>query len=102
MFHSIVAVHGIGAHPDDTWTKFHGTHEKGDPTADRIPTSSNSVRWLLDEKMLPATLPNCRIMRYGYKSDWFGKESIATRLSVLADRFLESLKRYRQVAFTVF
>jgi hypothetical protein len=50
--------------------------------------------------MLPSILPNARIMRYGYKSDWFGTESIAARLSVLADRLLESLKRRRQVVLS--
>jgi hypothetical protein len=54
----IVAVHGLGAHPDDTWSKKRG--EGGE---------ARWVNWLQEEKMLPAVVPNARIMRYGYKSN---------------------------------
>lgn len=58
----VVAIHGIGAHPDDSWCKNVGTKE-----------SPQWVNWLVEESMLPAVVPHARIMRYGYQSQWFGK-----------------------------
>ena len=52
---SIVAIHGIGAHPDDTWYKKVDT---GGP-------SECYVNWLKDTHMLPAVVPDARIMRPG-------------------------------------
>ncbi|KAK5240968.1 hypothetical protein LTS06_012280, partial [Exophiala xenobiotica] len=51
-FIDIVAVHGLGAHPDDTWSKKCG--EGGE---------ARWVNWLEDKEMLPAVVPNARIMR---------------------------------------
>lgn len=48
----IVAVHGIGAHPDDTWCKNVGTAD-----------NPRWVNWLVDENMLPAVASQARIMR---------------------------------------
>lgn len=53
----IVAVHGLGAHPDDSWCKNVGTRE-----------SPRWVNWLVEESMLPTVAPQARIMRYGYQS----------------------------------
>ena len=57
IFSSIVAIHGIGAHPDNTWNKDVGTKE-----------SPQYVNWLEQSDMLPAAIPQVRIMRYGYES----------------------------------
>ncbi|KAH0329153.1 hypothetical protein KCU71_g792, partial [Aureobasidium melanogenum] len=57
----IVAVHGIGAHPDDTWCKLRGAGlDAADP--------QSYINWLSDPAMLPEVVPNARIMRYGYRS----------------------------------
>ncbi|OCK73868.1 hypothetical protein K432DRAFT_472063, partial [Lepidopterella palustris CBS 459.81] len=61
----IVAVHGIGAHPDDTWSKNVGS-----------PEEPQYVNWLQDPGMLPSTVPNARILRYGYESQWFGDDTV--------------------------
>ncbi|KAI1092559.1 hypothetical protein F5B19DRAFT_194592 [Rostrohypoxylon terebratum] len=81
----IVFIHGIGAHPDDTWCK--KIHSGETP---------RFVNWLSDPEMLPAALPNVRIMRYGYKSDWFGDNLIQQNVTRVKQRFLMSLKRYRK------
>lgn len=47
--------------------------------------------------MLPATVPNIRIMRYGYKSRWFGADAIRQKASTVADRLIIALRRKRQV-----
>jgi hypothetical protein len=79
---SIVAIHGLGAHPDESWCTNVGTQ---------------LFNWLEEESMLPAVAPNARIMRYGYKSQWFGKEMTHQNVSTVADRLLRALKRTRKV-----
>lgn len=75
---SIVAIHGIGADPDRTWTR-------------------DGVNWLRDEKMLPQAVPQARIMRFGYESQWLGREAIQQRLPLVADQLLRSLMGCRKV-----
>ena len=76
---SVLAVHGIGAHPDRTWT-------------------SGDVNWLRDEHMLPQAIPNARILRFGYESQWLGKDAIQQRLSLVADQMLRGLMESRKVS----
>jgi hypothetical protein len=83
---SIVAIHGIGAHPDDSWYKNVGDKE--------IP---RWVNWLEAEDMLPKIVPSARIMRYGYESKWFGEGAIKQKASTVAQRLLLALKRERKV-----
>jgi hypothetical protein len=91
---SIVAIHGLGAHPDDSWCAKVDTKEG-------TKESPRWVNWLEEESMLPAVATNARIMRYGYKSQWFGKEMTQQNVSTVADRLLRALKRTRKVQ-TVF
>lgn len=84
---SIVAVPGIGAHPDRTWTM--KTRE------------GKWVNWLVDAEMLPRQLPNARIMRFGYRSEWSGPkeaETKKTRVHDVANMLLEGLKYCRDVS----
>jgi hypothetical protein len=83
---SIVAIHGIGAHPDHTWSKNVGTKE-----------APRFVNWLSDGTMLPTVVPSARIMRYGYESAWFGCDAIGLSASEVAVRLLWSLVRERKV-----
>lgn len=83
---SIVAIHGLGAHPDDTWCENVGTRE-----------SPRWVNWLHEESMLPAVATNARIMRYGYQSQWFGKGAVRMNVSTVAERLLRGLHRKRKV-----
>ncbi|OAL44074.1 hypothetical protein IQ07DRAFT_482377, partial [Pyrenochaeta sp. DS3sAY3a] len=81
----IVAIHGLGAHPDDTWFNEPKSGE------DTLP-----VNWLEDENMLPAVAPQARIMRYGYKSAWFGRDAMEQNTSDLARRLLLALNSERK------
>ncbi|KAF2008821.1 WD40 repeat-like protein [Aaosphaeria arxii CBS 175.79] len=81
----IVAIHGLGAHPDHSWCKNVGTRE-----------TPQWVNWLEEGNMLPAIAPNARIMRYGYRSQWFGKEAMQQSASTVAERLLIALKRKRK------
>ncbi|KAL9023809.1 MAG: hypothetical protein Q9196_006960 [Gyalolechia fulgens] len=83
----IIAIHGIGAHPDDTWCK----------QVDTGSSTERYVNWLGDAHMLPAVAPDARIMRYGYQSKWFGDEAIKQKASTVAQRLLLSLRRARKV-----
>jgi hypothetical protein len=82
----IIAIHGIGAHPDDSWCKNVGTAE-----------SPRRVNWLVEENMLPAVAPDACIMRYGYQSQWFGEGAMRQKASTVAQRLLLALRRRRQV-----
>lgn len=87
---SVIAIHGMGAHPDDTWC------QPRDPEAD-TKSPENYVNWLTDPRMLPTALPNARIMRYGYMSAWFGEEKVRTRIMEISSKFLHALADAREV-----
>lgn len=57
-FLSIVAVHGLGANVDWSWTWKHSASEQP------------PVHWLKDHHMLPRVLPRARILVYSYESKW--------------------------------
>lgn len=84
---SIVAVHGLGAHPDDTWTQRRGSADDG-----------TYVNWLQEKDMLAASVSDVRIMRYGYKSGWFGPDTIKQSVRQIAPRLLAALQRERRVS----
>ncbi|KAM5430281.1 hypothetical protein McanCB56680_004946 [Microsporum canis] len=72
----VVAVHGLSGHAFDTWT-----HKK------------TRVMWLKD--LLPQTLPNARIMTYGYRAkfnDFTAHQDIRT----IAENLLQQLSGLRQ------
>ncbi|KAL8340712.1 hypothetical protein RB601_006689 [Gaeumannomyces tritici] len=81
----IVAVHGMGAHPDDTWCS-------------QVPGQDppTYVNWLKDKEFLPASVPHARIMRYGYSSQWFGKNATKTKVSDISQAFLFDLDEFRE------
>jgi hypothetical protein len=57
LHYSIVAVHGLGGHPMNTWTH-----------------ASTGNLWLRD--FLPFAIPNARIMTFGYDARVVGSRSI--------------------------
>ena len=73
----IVAVPGLGAHPEFTWK------------------SKNKVDWIRDSNMLPGKVTNARIMIFEYESQWFGRDSINQRLSIVADQLVQALYKRR-------
>ena len=58
---------------------------------------SGDVYWLKDEHMLPRAIPQSRILRFGYESQWLGKDAIKQRLSLVADQLLRGLMESRKV-----
>ena len=63
-------------------------------------TEPQTTSWLGADDMLPQIAPNARIMRYGYRSQWFAEIKESTvRLNVahIAMRLLLSLDRARKV-----
>lgn len=80
---SIIAIHGIGAHPTKTWTKKVFT--------DGVLTREHN--WLVDPHMLPKEIPNMRVWTFGYDSAWFGIDSVNTSLTDISKRLLAALER---------
>jgi hypothetical protein len=57
---SIVAVHGLNGHCEQTWTAGNGV---------------NSVNWLRD--LLPHDLPNARILSWGYDANTHSRSRVS-------------------------
>ncbi|KAF3921277.1 hypothetical protein ABW21_db0206946 [Orbilia brochopaga] len=82
----IVAVHGLAADPDWTWTL---STKQADGT-------KKEVNWLKDENMLHAALPTARILRFGYDSIWYGAGAVKQRLANISNELLTDLKYERR------
>lgn len=80
---SIVAVHGLGSNVDWSWT----WQDKTSP--------GSSVNWLSDSDMLPAVVPNARILVYNYYSRWH-INAPKTRLQLCGEELVHSLHDFRQ------
>lgn len=76
---SIVAVHGLGSHVDWSWTSKHGVKH---------------VHWLKYPDMLPAKVPNARIMTYNYDSKWH-RNAPRTRLHLCGKDLITNLHNFR-------
>ncbi|KAF4494158.1 kinesin [Fusarium agapanthi] len=70
----IVAVHGLGVNPSDTWNHH-----------------ASKRNWLSDKDMLPSELPDARIMSYCYNSQWIGDSAVKSSLEGVAAKLLRSL-----------
>ena len=94
--YDIVAVHGIAAHPYYSWV-YHDKEAAATGRANKDENPRREVHWLKDEDMLPRDCSQAQIMSFGYESQWFGKDSIKTRLATVADSLLSALKSERMV-----
>lgn len=88
VFLSIVAVHGLGASPDWAWIR---KAKDGNEAA--------NVNWLTDENMLPAKLPDSRIMTFNYESKWL-LGAPKQRRSLCAIQLLNALDNKREAVTT--
>ncbi|KAF5673263.1 nb-arc domain-containing protein [Fusarium denticulatum] len=75
----IVAVHGLGVNPIDTWNHH-----------------ASKRNWLSDKDMLPSELPDARIMSYCYNSQWIGDNAVKSSLEGVAAKLLRSLGHERK------
>lgn len=90
--HSIVAVHGLGAHPFFTWTATidpsHTISTKNSITNSH--GASSRVSWL--KNFLPKRFPNARIMIFSHNADWIIDAPHTTSYNTAID-LLSSLKK---------
>ena len=102
MAWSVVAVHGIGADPDWTWTASE-TDEEAKVRAKKMKVAVEEIEkirtnWLEAPNMLPKVIPKARIMRFGYESHWFGDTAVKQSVSSVADILLQRLVQKRKVS----
>ena len=64
---SIIAIHGLSAQSPSTWE-----FRKSD--------GSGVVNWLVEEDMLPAAVPEARILTYDWNGNYFGDAAVQTLL----------------------
>ncbi|GKT81415.1 PFS domain-containing protein [Colletotrichum tofieldiae] len=76
---SIIAVHGLGANVDWTWTWKDG---------------GKRVNWLQDPDMLPAKVSKSRIMMYNYDSKWH-VGAPKTRLQLCGEELIHAVHSFR-------
>lgn len=75
---SVVAIHGLDGHPEQSWTTKKGT------------------LWLRD--LLPQKLPHARVLTYGYDAYTRGRKQLANEsIHDLAKDLVSSLTLKRQV-----
>jgi hypothetical protein len=91
---SIVAVHGLGANPNRTWTYRQDVASKSS-TADSSGVESNNreTMWLKD--LLPQQVPMSRIMTFNYASEWL-RDAPRESMRPLASRLLANIDDVRQ------
>ena len=84
IFDSIVAVHGLGAHPKWAWI-----HKDGE----------KEVNWLADSNLLPRKLSDdgieARIVTFGYESRWH-TSAPKIRLTHCAEELRTALSNWRK------
>ncbi|KAL9065770.1 MAG: hypothetical protein Q9161_007995 [Pseudevernia consocians] len=91
----IIAVHGLGAHPDHAWVR----HK------DVAAGLQKDVRWLTD--LLPQTFRDyktsisARVFCFNYQSAWLGPQLSRNRLEGLAKRLLDDIHNVRDKNDTV-
>ncbi|KAF8524260.1 hypothetical protein BU17DRAFT_6911, partial [Hysterangium stoloniferum] len=73
--HSIVAIHGLDGHREESFT------------------ASNGISWLRD--LLPPSIPNARILTYGYDASTSGQNRFQQTLYDVANDLIASLANFR-------
>lgn len=91
---SIIAVHGLGANPDKTWSFQHNFSSRSrEDHSQSEPCNGESTMWLRD--LLPHHVPNARIMTFNYASEWL-RDAPRESMRPLASRLLANIDDMRQ------
>ncbi|KAI0413187.1 hypothetical protein F5X98DRAFT_391141 [Xylaria grammica] len=81
----IVAVHGLGAHPEYTWIRNRRTHEA------QTDEAGTSQKVHLLENLLKTSFPKARILSFAHNSDWLIDAPVKTAQQI-GERLLEQLR----------
>jgi hypothetical protein len=84
----------MAAHPAYTWTTLRTNIIAVAQNAE--PETNQYIDWLQDPDMLPAVVPEARIMRFGYRSDGWGEKGLKTKASGIAHMLLHDLTEERK------
>ena len=101
---SIVAVHGMAAHPNDTWcaeVPMKSGLSGNDGAQGQKPKTNEYIDWLQDKNMLPKLVPTARILRFGYRSDPWGPNGVRTRGRDISQKLVFALQKEREVIYTL-
>jgi hypothetical protein len=82
----IVAVHGLGAHPEYTWTS---------QAPSRLSDSEDVTRVHLLKDLLKDDFPDARILAFAHNSDWLINAPVNTAQQI-GDRLLDELVEHRK------
>ncbi|KAF2148555.1 hypothetical protein K461DRAFT_232934, partial [Myriangium duriaei CBS 260.36] len=87
-YFSIVAVPGLGAHPEESWTWF--------PPRKRENARYGAFNWISDPNGLIKLYPNSRIMLYDFASAWHGSKRVRATLKSICTVLLDNLLEVRK------
>jgi hypothetical protein len=91
-----VAVHGLGANPEKTWTykpSLATNSDQENSWETEHDEKSTSTMWLKD--LLPAQVPTARVLAFNYASEWL-RDAPRESMRPLASRLLANLDDARQ------
>jgi hypothetical protein len=93
---SIVAVHGLGANPKWAWVRKvrvkveASEEERMNGMRVKLDDREKIVNWLADQNLLPAKVPDARIMTFNNESKWHA-DALKQRRSLCAEQLLTAL-----------
>lgn len=86
-------MHGLGANPDWAWV-YKVKDENGNPVLNDE-GKPKLVNWLRDPNMLPAKLPQARIMTFNYLSKWHANAPVQ-KLALCAEQMIDAIHTLRR------
>ncbi|KAK6501920.1 hypothetical protein TWF481_009739 [Arthrobotrys musiformis] len=96
----IVAVHGLGANPETTWTVRHSKSQSnratvGSSRIGELEEGLGRINWLRDEGFLRTDFKRCRVLSFAYNADWLLDATVDTAKN-RGHQLLRKLNEFRE------